>query len=144
MGRRQVHNPNAPNFDETQEEQWKMLREEMFASDEDEALPSSGDLNIPQLPSAKKAAVKKVKKTSPTPPLKALKTRQRTLEQATADVNMERLMRKYELDDNVEVEDDLDMAHLLQADNESDDDDDDGHLNAASRSARRGRRSVLS
>lgn len=131
MGRRQVHNPNAPNFDETQEEQWKMLREEMFASDEDEALPSSGDLNIPQLPSAKKAAVKKVKKTSPTPPLKALKTRQRTLEQATADVNMERLMRKYELDDNVEVEDDLDMAHLLQADNESDDDDDDGHLNAA-------------
>ncbi|KPA78075.1 putative DNA polymerase I alpha catalytic subunit [Leptomonas pyrrhocoris] len=130
--RRQAHNATAPNFDESQEDRWKSLREEVLASDEDAELPSSGDLKIPQLPSAKKVAVKKVRKAPALP--KVQKSKQQTLEQATVDINMERLMRNYEIDESVESEDDFDVTHLLQGgdglDNGSDDED-NGHLNAA-------------
>ncbi|KPI86831.1 putative DNA polymerase I alpha catalytic subunit [Leptomonas seymouri] len=131
-GHRQAQNPNAPNFDETLEDRWKSLREEVFASDEDDGLPSSGELKIPQLPSAKKSVTKKVRKTPA--PAKPPKARQQTLEQSTIDINMERIMKNYAIDENIEAEDDFDVTHLLQGANDSDnfsDDEEGGHLNAA-------------
>lgn len=122
--RRHAHRADAPNFGETQEDQWRSLREEMFQSDDDEVVPASGDLDLPQLPSAKKAS-KKLKKATPAakpPP----KSKQQTLPQSMSDMDMERLLKRYHVEEEeVDVTDDIDVSHFLQARNGSDEDDDD-------------------
>ncbi|CBZ25338.1 DNA polymerase I alpha catalytic subunit,putative [Leishmania mexicana MHOM/GT/2001/U1103] len=111
--------PNVPNFDETQEDQWRSLREELLQSDEDENIPESGDLAIPQLPSAKKAGKKLRKPLSgakPTP-----KPKQQTLAQSMSDMDMERLLKRYRIDEDADVAEDIGVSHLLQPHSDSDD-----------------------
>ncbi|CAJ1020684.1 DNA polymerase family B, exonuclease domain/DNA polymerase family B, putative [Leishmania lindenbergi] len=113
--------PNTPNFDESQEDQWRSLREEVFQSDEDEDIPESGDLAIPQLPSAKKI-VRKLRKL-PAAAKPTSKPKQQTLAQSMNDVDMDRLLKRYRIDENVDVTEDIDVSHLLQHHSDSDDDD---------------------
>ncbi|KAK7194983.1 DNA polymerase I alpha catalytic subunit [Novymonas esmeraldas] len=122
--RRSSRTPNAPNFSESQEDQWRSLREEVFQSDEDEDVPECGDLALPQLPSAKKAA-RKLRKAPPAAK-PAQKSKQQTLAQAMCDIDMERLLKRYRIDEEVDVAEDIDVSHLLQPQGFSDDSDGDG------------------
>ncbi|KAG5509020.1 hypothetical protein GH5_06247 [Leishmania sp. Ghana 2012 LV757] len=114
---------NAPNFDETQEDQWRLLREEVLQSGEDEEIPESGDLAIPKLSSAKKVA-RKLRKP-PSSARSGPKPRQQTLAQSVSDMDMDRLLKRYRIDEDVDVAEDIDVSELLQPHGDSDDDGED-------------------
>ncbi|KAG5482079.1 hypothetical protein LSCM1_05798 [Leishmania martiniquensis] len=120
---RSSHKPTAPNFDETQEDQWRLLREEILQSGEDEDIPQSGDLAIPHLPSAKKAA-KRLRKPSSATSLTP-KPRQQTLAQSMSDMDMDRLLKRYRIDEDADVAVDIDVSHLLQQHGDAEDYDEE-------------------
>lgn len=129
LGRRHSDDSGAStSFDDTtQEDQWKALREEVLnecGSDEEDAIPASGELTFPRLPLQKTKSAKKAAKKAAPPPKQAIqKPRQKTLAQAMGDSDVSQFLRKAREIDEAEDgrEGDVDYSRFLE-----DDDGDEG------------------